>query len=283
MFYSPSIVVAHEGQRGKKLSPALWSALNEVNVSPDGGGGFFYGDDFGNFGQIAPSAGGTTAGTAHQGYGYYVDTTTAACSIKQLATERDRIQLALSATDNYEATLQSGGGSGNLCNINLTAGYERMLIFEAKFSLGQVGNNYNFFVGLSEEGCAAQNGGFTNAGAVADKDRLGFWILESDGDALCFGYKKAGQTIQTIGTYGTALAAATDYNVGLIYNPLAHTSKRIRWFVNNVEQTSYVTGAQMAAATFPGGEEMAFLASLRNAAAVAKTADLDFWSVFQAA
>lgn len=278
MFYSPSIVVAHEGQRGKKLSPALWSALNEVNVSPDGGGGFFYGDDFGNFGQIAAS----TTGTAHQGYGCF---TSAACTIKGLATARDRIQFSHDNTSNLDSTLTSGGNTGNLCNIDVTAGSERLLIFEAKFSLGQVSDTYNWFVGLSEEGCAALHGVFASGGnALADKDRLGFWILSGDGDALKFGYHKAGGgTAVTIGTYGTALTAATDYNVGFVYNPLAHTSKRIRWFVNNVEQSSYVTGAQMAAATFPSGEEMALLAGVKNGSTATKTVDLDFWAVFQAA
>lgn len=275
-----ALYTMHQGQSGGRgISPRLWAKAKGMMLSPDGfQNAFSDGDDFVRFGTIAPGASGTTGGF-YNGYAYYVDTSTNVCSIQQIATEVGGvIRFQSSADDNDDANLQAGGTAGvfgKVDNTNL-----KMLIFETRVRFTQVGNTYNWFVGFSEEGCSATDGVFTDAGAMADKDRLGFWVLEADGDALVYGYKKAGQTIQSLGT-AIAISAATWYKLGFILDPEAPPSQRIAFYVNNEDQGTYVTDTLIAAATFPNGEEMSFLAGIKNQTTSAQSVDMDWWYAFQ--
>lgn len=287
MLMFPNVLLTtHNGQdvqsNGFGLSPRLWKHLQGQNLSTDGStSGYGVIEDFLNFGAIAPAISGTTAGTAHGGYGYYVDTATSACSIKNIATAVGGVcQFSNGATDNHESWLTSGGNSGVLGKVASTS--SKKMIFEAKFRVGQVADSlHNVFIGLSEEGLAAADT-VTDAGALASKDFLGFTILEGDGDALKFVYRKAGQAMQTLFTYGTALSASTWYNVGFVFDPEEEAAKRIKIYINNVEQTTYVTATNISAATFPDGEELAYLAGIKNGAATAVTLDVDGWAFWQA-
>ncbi len=277
-----ALYTMHQGQSGGRgLSPRLWAKARGQMLTPDGfNNAYADGDDFVRFGTIAPSAGGTTGGF-YNGYAYYVDTSTNVCSIQQIATEVGGvIRFQTSADDNDDANLQAGGTAGVFGKVDSSD--PQMLIFETRVRFTQVTNTYNWFVGLSEEGCSATDGVFTDAGAMADKDRLGFWVLEADGDALVFGYKKAGQTIQSLGT-ATAISAATWYKLGFIYDPDQPPSRRIVPYINNEElaSTSFISDTNIAAATFPMGEEMSFLAGIKNQTTSAQSVDMDWWFAFQ--
>lgn len=267
---------------GRGLSPRLWSKAYGQAQSPDGfSNAYWDSDDFMRFGQINPGAGGTTTGVAHNGYGYYVDTATAAGSIMQLASMvGGGARFTTSTQDNHEATMTGAGNTGTQVVVSNSSGSSRLMVFEARFRVGQV-SGHNVFVGLTEEGLAANDGVFTDAGALTSKDMLGFWILEADGTSLKYGYRIAGQAVQTVGTFGTALAANTWYKVGLIYDPSEQSSKRIKFFVDNIEQSSYVSSTNIAAATFPNGEELATTFSMKNGTAAARTFDVDWYSLFQ--
>lgn len=266
-----SLMVPHRGQSGGRgLSPRLWGAITGQAGSPDGNSNWFFaGDDFLSF------TGATTAYYGTTPYTGYIDTSNA---IAQLATEVGGVvQLTTDGTDNDEVWLSPGGAASVLGVISDTAGADKKMIFESRFRIGSVADSsHHVFIGLSEEGLAAADT-VTDAGALADKDFIGFRITEADGDALTFCYKKAGQTMQTALTYGTALAASTWYKVGFIYDPVAPSSKRIKIFVDNTEQSTYVTGTQIAAATFPDAEELNFLAGFKNGGANAKNLGLDWW------
>jgi len=274
---SNQIMATHMGQAGGRgLSPRLWAAARGSGLAPDGfGNAFSSADDFDNFGAIAPAISGTTAGVSG-GYGYYVDTATSACSITQIATEVGGvIRFATGATDNHEAWLSSGGNTGVLGKIDDSD--PKKLIFETRVRFGQVAS-MNAFIGLAEEGLAAANT-ITDAGALADKDFIGFAVDEADSDALDFIYRKAGQTLQTKITGLQALVANTWYKLGFVFDPAEPESRRIKVFVNNVENATMVTATEIAAATFPDAEELAFLAGIKNGAASALTMDVD-WRAF---
>ena len=139
-----------------------------------------------------------------------------------------------------------------------------MTVFEVRFKVGQVTDSYNAFLGLSEEGLAAANT-ISDAGALADRDLLGFAILEADGDSVDFVYNKASAGGVTTKIDGLkTLAADTFVNLGFCYDPAAPADRRIAVFVDNVEQSTYVTATNIAAATFPDAEELAFLAGLND-------------------
>ena len=278
--FASALFTIHQGQDGGRgLSPRLWKSVAQQSMSPDGlSQGYMAGDDFrtvalttavsANVGRYAGEAG---------GYLSYEDTGGA---IAQLATESGGVlNITTDGTDNDEMWLQPGMATSVLGMISDTAGSDKKLIFEARFRVSKVTNTLNYFIGLSEEGLAAADT-VTDAGALASKDLIGFWVTEADGDSLKFGYRKAGQALTTVGTFGTALAASTWYKVGFIYDPAE--TKKIRFYVDNVEQTDYVTATNIAAATFPDGEELNFLAGVKNGTAAISYIDLDWWNFFQA-
>lgn len=280
---SPALFTGHRGQSGGRgLSPRLWDMAYGQGLSPDGlANAYCVGDDFLNFGSIATGISGATAGVVHGGYGWYTDTATSACSISPIATAVGgvaRIQVA--TTDNHEAWLTSGGNAGVLGVISGTAGADKRLIFETRVRFGQI-VTHNAFIGLSEEGLAAADT-ITDAGAMASKDFIGFQVAEGAASTLTFTYRKAGQTQQTPIASLQTLVASTWYKLGFIYDPAARPSKRIRVFVDNVENATTVSATDIAAATFPDAEELAFLAGVKTASTASPYMDIDWWNFWQA-
>jgi hypothetical protein len=242
---------------------------------------FFY-DDFKMLSKAQPAISGLTVGPLASeggGYTYYLDTATSTCSIGGVATSLDGIcKITLGATDNHEGWIQAGAG-GNLGLI--TATNPQRLWFEARFAAGQITTTSNTFVGLGEENLAAADT-ITDAGALADKDLLGFWTLEAASQTVVFGYKKAGQTAVSVIAAFHTLVVDTFVKLGFMFDPLAPVDKRIKAYKNGVEQTTYVTAANIAAATFPLEQKMAPLFGIKNNNA-AVNASLDWWAFSQEA
>jgi hypothetical protein len=269
MLHPNAIFTPHMGQgNGRGLSPRLWSRLNGSAMSPDGASNVYaFFDDFLNFGSIVAS------GMVNGYYGYIEDDATAG-AIQNIATAVGGVLKMLTSKDaadgdNHDTTLITGGNTGAMGVISNTAGSDKMLLFEARFKLASVTDgDGSFFVGMCEEGLAAANGVIADSTGhvLASKDLIGFLVTEDNNDSLKFVYRKAGQAAQTVFTYGTALAANTWYKVGFAYDPKAPASKRITVYIDNMEQSTYVTATNIAAATFPNGEELAVVASLKNSA-----------------
>lgn len=270
---SPSaLFVTHQGQDGGAgLSPRLWGKISGQGYTPDGQTpGFFVSDNF----LLTKIDGDNT-----NGYGLYADT---GGTVTQLATASGGvIRITTDTTDNDEVWISAGAATGVFGAVSDTAGSDKLTVFETRVRFPQVGNTYNAIIGLSEEGLAAADT-VTDAGALASKDLLGFWVLEADGDALNFGYRKAGQTAQTTISGVQALVANTWYKLGFVYDPAAPESKKISVFIDNVEQSTYVTATNIAAATFPDGEELTFLAGVKNQTTTASALDIDWWAFYQA-
>jgi hypothetical protein len=276
-FLSNSLLTIHQGKNdARSLSPRLWGQVVKHSLSPDGGSfGYSAGDNFFGFnGAVSTNVG--TYSSQGGGYRSYEDTGN---SITQLATEVGGVvRITTDTTDNDESWLCHGSATSVLGKVASSSG--KLLAFEARFRLGQI-VTHNMFIGLTEEGCAVADT-VTDAGALADKDLLGFWILEGAGTSLKYGYRKSGGAVQTVGTYGTAIAASTWYKVGFLYDPQEVASKRIKFYIQNEEQTSYATATNVSAATFPDGEELNFLAGIKNGAGAASSIDIDWWAFLQA-
>jgi hypothetical protein len=280
----PQLYTMHKSLTGqgtmRGLSPNIWSRLAGGMLSPDGQlNGYFNGDDFTSFGDTYAVAAnlGRYAGEAGA-YRSYEDT---GGSITQLATAVGGVvAIATDGTDNDEMWLQPGHATSVFGKIDVSA--PKMFLFEARVKISSVADSTNWYCAMTEEGTAAADT-ISDAGALGDKDTVGFWVLEADGDALKYGWKKAGQTAVT-NAYSTALVADTFYKLGWAYDPSPHISpsKRLTFYVNNVEQTSYGTDTTLAAATFPTGEELNFLFGHKNGSAAAKTSSIDWWACYQA-
>lgn len=263
---------------GSGLSPNIWSRLLKGGVSPDTDRGVFLFDDFCTFGDTYAVASNVGRYASEAGaYRSYEDTGDA---VTQLATEVGGVlNITTAGTDNNETWIQPGHLTSVIGKVSSSS--PKKLLFEARVRPTLVTNTLNWFVGMSEEGLAAADT-ITDAGALASKDLLGFWVLEDDGDALKFGYRKAGQTGVTVGTYGTALAAATWVKVGFAMDPSPGVppSKRISFYVNNTEQTSYVAESALDDATFPDGEELNMLFGIKNQTGSARTIGMDWWACY---
>lgn len=281
--FANSLFTIRRGQStsSRGLSPRLWSRVNGQSLSPDGfANGCFIGDDFKCFGK-------TTAVSSNigrynsEGVQYYSYEGTGD-AIAQLATERDGvIKITGAATNNNETWLQPGDSASVIGCIDTTAGYSKLLIFEARIKFGQVTTTSNYFIGLSEENLAAAGTAADTGGALADKDYIGFVVNETDSSSLKFKWNKAGGGgAVTLLTYGTALVADTWYKLGFVYDPDAPADKRIKVFVNNTEQSTYGTNTQVTAATFPNGEELNMLYGQKNNNAAIST-QMDWWGFYQ--
>lgn len=265
-------VVAEQKNSDAGPSPSIWGR-EPLRLDPNAGIDIF--DDFLNFGGLLTSNTGQYASQA--GYTSYQD---ASNLITQLATERTGVvRIETDATDNDESWLQPGGATSVEGVISTTAGANLKFLWEARVRLTQVASG-NLFVGFTEEGTAAAD--FINdAGtATADKDILGFLQLEAAPTVLMVYYKKAGQTAQTLIASAKVLAADTWYKLGIVYDPAQPASKQVRFFVDGVELTTYITATQLAADTFPNGEELNELFGVKNSTTVAKKLDID-WRRFR--
>ena len=287
MFIFPTTVLTtHVGQGDNEwLSPRLWQHVHGQSSSADGKqNGIFIGDDFANFGGHAPAISGTTTlpsttVTGPGGYGVFTSTTTTASSITQKAGAANIVRMSAGATIESAVWITSGGGTGNIGTISDASGAKKM-IFEARVSLAQIGNNGGaVFVGLAEEGLNAADTK-ANTGIMKDKDFIGFNTIDADGDSIDFIYRKEGEAQQTVISGVHVPVADTFVKLGFVYNPAWDSAKKIRIFVDNVEQSTYVTGTNIAASTFPDGEFLSFLAGIQNGDTTAAHLDMDWWACY---
>jgi len=264
--------------------------LIEQGLTPDGSNsGLMLFDDFVSF----PNLTVTTAAAQLQppnGYFAYINAQTTVGAVRPHATDPSVLQLltatAAAAGDNSQTSIGTGGNRGVLGSISNVAGSDKLLIFESRIRLNSITDgDGSVFVGLGEEalGQAATPLADATGHALASKDLIGFAITEDNNDALTFRYRVAGAAEQTVLTYGTALEANVWYNVGFVYDPGAPASQKIKIFVDNVEQSTYVTADSIALSTFPNSQKLAMYASIINSANNdPQQFDMDFWAFHQA-
>lgn len=259
------------------LSPGIWHDILAHRLDDPSQVGFFF-DDFQNFSQHVSDQ-------DVQQYSSYIDT---GVTLKQLAVE-DRsegeyglLEVAGNDADNDEGSIITGGNSGTLALISDTSGQDFMLGFECRIKKASIADNaLAFFIGLSEEGLAAADTLVNDTGEVADKDFIGFQVLHAEGEQVNSIFRKAGQAKQTVKANVETLVADTWVKLGFLWQPGEVTAQRIAFFVNGVKQADYVTGTQIAAATFPDGEELALLLATKVGAAAESKFQMDWWAVGQ--
>ena len=201
--------------------------------------------------------------------------------------------LASTVTDNDEFWMEFGDAASQLCQISDTADDAHLTAFECRVKFSSIDTGVcSFFTGLATPGTAANNALVDDTGAIkATTSFLGFRNL-LDGDNIQCIYQASADSAAVINkstvhdAAGTtyALVADTFVKLGFVYDPDAVPAKRITWYVNNVEQGTYVTATQIAAATFPDAEAMTFLFGYKNTAVGATTARegaIDWWAFGQ--
>jgi hypothetical protein len=289
-FLSNNLYTGHNAADTSGLSPRIWSRVTGSMMSSSGDKRLVLaGDDFTSFYGLVTSKVGFYAGEA----GAYKSYEETGGSITQVATEKSGvIAITSDGTDNDDMALAAGGATGVLGAISDTAANAHLTAFECRFKVSAVTDDMGaFFVGLTEEGLAAVASMTDNTGVMASKDHIGFCTVHTNGgDAgtnavLQFVDQKAGQTqVVKIASLKT-LVADTWYKAGFVYDPTAPASRQIAVYLDNVEQSTYVTAADIAVATgsaFPDGEEMTFSALTHQGGATgAWSLYLDWWGFAQ--
>jgi hypothetical protein len=268
--------LAETTARGPSLS--IWADCPVLEIIEDPGKGFYFFDDFHNHSQHITDQ-------DVQRYASYIDT---GVTLKQLAGVVNGVmEIAGNDADNDEGVLS---GHGPMVVVSDTAGDDKKLWFEARFKKASISNNaLAFFLGLafdhgngvpvSKTLCLTDDD--ANLGAFSF---LGFHLDQADGDAIDFVYKADGQA-QTVAIAGVEVPVADTYmRLGFVYDPKAPTANRIKVYVNGLKQTTYVTGTQIAAATFPDAEPLSLCLCTKVGTGSAEVkSQLDWWRLAQMA
>ena len=279
LFLPGSLYTLHRGNTSRTMSSRPWNrAVEHINGSNASSGYFLY-EDFRNF--SATTAVSTNVGRYSGDAGAWYTFEDTGASVSQIATnEHGVISLTTDADDNQEVDLVSCGNTGVLGMISDTAGSAKFQICEFRFAVPQIVTQ-NLFLGMAEEGLAVTDGIIDDSGDHTSKDMIGFSVNEDAASTLVFSYRKAGASEVFPITSLQTLVADTFYNVCWVHDPDAPPSKRISIYVNNEEQSTYVTATNVATSTFPDGEEMAIYAAVKNVTDIT-TLRLDSIAFYQA-
>ena len=265
------------------FSPNIWGDCPIEAILHGTVIGRFFQDDF--TGPCPNTDAGLYEGAGESpGLGYLFYGTTGVTIKAQAGVEEGVVEVAGNDADNDESVMSTGSPSWNISD---TAADAKKLWFEARVKKASIANNAcAMFIGLAWDHTAGVSVAQTlcltaddaNLGAFS---YIGFHVDQADGDAMDFVYQADGGA-QTVNNAGVEVPVADTFTkVGFVYDPDAPAAKRIKVFVNNVEQTTYVTATNIAAATFPDAEPLAMVWAAKVGAAAESKAQMDWWRVCQ--
>jgi hypothetical protein len=260
---------------GTGPSPAVWGDCPWLEAFEDRSVGYGHWNDFDNFAQHITDQ-------STQEYDSYIDT---GVTIQSLAGVPQGVaEIAGNDADNDEGVLSTYGPA---FMVSDTAADARRLWFEARVKKASIANNAcALFIGLAFDHGSSVSVAKTlcltdDDGAIGAFSFLGFHVDQADGDAMDFVYAAEAQTAQVVIAGVHVPVADTYVKVGFKYDPDVDVSKRIKAYVNGVEQTTYVTAVNIAAATFPDAEPLAMVWCAKVGAAAESKAQMDWWRCFQ--
>lgn len=263
---------------GNEPSPAIWNRVSWSDIH-HGKGKYFY-DDFTSLAIPLAVASNAAVYTSDKGWYSYQDTGDV---ITQLATDDNGVlEIAIAATNNNETWIQPGSATSVMFTPRTKANSGQSIFFEARVNMSTLVGN--MFVGLMEEGEAAADT-LGDTGVVADLDFIGFHVSESTPTVATFKYNKTSSSVSD----GTSVIAAAHTFVADEFVKLgfvidmgeADNNKRVKAYVNGVEQGTYVTNTAFENTTlFPTGEEMHVIFGGKNNNA-AKSVRIDWVRVAQ--
>ncbi len=265
------------------FSPNIWGDCPIEAIKNGTVIGRFFQDDF--IGPCPNTDAGLYEGAGEScglGYLFYGDTDVLIKA--QAAVEEGVVQASTLDTSQDESVMSTGSPSWIVSD---TAADAKKLWFEARVSKSTIANNgMAMFIGLGWDHTAgvsvAQTLCLTDTDAALGAfSYLGFHVDQADGDAIDFVYQ-ADAGAQTVNKPGVEVPTANTFvKLGFVYDPDAPATKRIKVFVNNVEQTTYVTATQIAAATFPDAEPLAMVWCAKVGTGATGTAEMDWWRACQ--
>lgn len=284
-----AVLTNHFGQSSTGLSPRLWSRIRNKGTGPDGTAGFFVGDDFLKFQGFSNAISGTTAlpsttVPAPDGYQIYADSATSASGISRSTTLPGGVAVfAPGVTDNHLVVINSGIA----CALSDTAGSDKLTVFECRVALNTAVATGSAFVGLATTTVTADGGLIADTGGLiaATGAGIGFRTLDADPDGWDAIYKQnSSGTEQVVHNEAQVAVADTFYKLGFVYDPAEPASRRVKFFVDNTELSSYVTATNIADSAFPDGTMLAPTFGVKSdGGSASRGMLLDWWALFQEA
>ena len=273
------------------LSPKLWRGFAPPvgGLFPDQASGnevrgLF--DDFENFGAVSPLATSTTYfqsnGNSYLGYNDATVIPTAA-AVPGAATPNATtdhgpgvIVMQSDSTLNDIAILQAG--SGTMMPFHVNPARMQELAFECRFKVSSItGGQSDIFIGLAGTGACADSGVFTDGGALASNNFLGFTRLGAQGSAMSFGYQRVGGTAGARASVLT-LAADTYIKAGFRYHA---NRKQCSIWMNGEEVATARIGSAITGATPWPSLYMNFCAAINFEATANHQLYIDWWACAQ--
>ena len=253
-------------------SPIIWADC-PVNEMVHEGLGFHYFDDFINLSKHISDQ-------DTQQYASYIDT---GVTISQLAgVANGQCEVAGNDADNDEGHLCSHGPVGM---VSSTA--PKKMWFECRIKKASIADNgVSMFVGLSfDHGSSVPLSSadtlVDDTGAPGAFSFLGFHNDAADGDAINFMYRAEGQA-QTDAIAGVHVPVADTFvKLGFVYDPDAGDDQKITVYVNGAASTTYITQANIEAATFPDAEPLGLALYTKVGAAAEVKVTMDWWKFAQ--
>lgn len=270
-----------EGAVGRGLSPAIWQAYGFIggNFSDPSLKPMFF-DDFEKLGVMATA-------TSQGGYITYQDTSV---TIQQCAAtdnsegEFGVLEVAHDGTAHDEGSIELGSGVSGLVRIDDTVGERAVVAAEARIKVPTVVvGDCCFAFGLAKAGQASADAIVDTTGALdgSGVDFVGFQTLLGSNSEIdtVYAIDSTATTVQVKDNAGT-MVLDTWIKLGMVFDPMAETNKKMKFFIDGTELGDYVTDAIIAAGTaFPTDEELTLLFATKILTASATTAYMDWWAV----
>lgn len=266
---------------GAGPSESIWANCPILEMTHDPGVGYHFFDDFVH--GITDTV--VTTAAYHAPYDMFAESGSTFLSVPDYPGGEMDFVAAGTANSNCTITL----GTGAAFVISDTSSAARKLWFECRIRMNTIANDVSsIFVGMGQEGLTAADsvltltGGSTIDSAWGNSDLIGFWRGDDDGDGVNFGYGKNGQTAQEVKADIHTLVADAFVKLGFVYDPAAVADERITLYVNGTKQTTFVTATNIAASTFPDGEELTLVASIMNDdGSTTSSLGMDWWRAAQ--
>lgn len=173
----------------------------------------------------------------------------------------------------YGGPMRIDNGSGNTGAV----------MFETRLKVSDITNNALYvFAGLGTGPVAADYLVDDTGALKSDKGFIGFLLKADDGDQMDTVFQAANQTMNTVEANAVKLVANTYVKLGLKYDPNEVASKKIKFYVDGVEQNTKVSTTDIDAATFPEGEALTPMILCKSGAAgLADTLKVDWVAAVQ--
>ena len=241
-------------------SPKIWADCPVLQMLADPAKGFHLFEDF-KLGDALSD--GTCTGLL------LVSKTDASDTVNILNDDEGHIGLYFANTspsENDYFCLATGDNISGM--LQMTKGDRKRFWFEIRFKVNTVDtDDIAVFIGLAEEALGGSATGLMDDSTIelVDKDYLGFFINDGDGDDLTIVYNKESATAQS-DTGEIAIAADTFLRVGFRRDV---ADDKIRVYLNGVDQGDDAA-IDCGSVNFPSAQNMGLYICLKGAGSVAQ-------------